>query len=74
MICRENVILYDKYGTFLSIRDRLPNNNRKSEEIFYPSVLSFQNYLALKNGRENGKEYLCSSGITIEGEEEYIDN
>ncbi|PQQ68341.1 nucleotidyltransferase [Acetivibrio saccincola] len=41
MICRENVILYDKYGTFLSIRDRLPNNNRKSEEIFLSQCVEF---------------------------------
>ncbi|MDQ2086782.1 nucleotidyltransferase domain-containing protein [Herbivorax sp. ANBcel31] len=41
MICRENVILYDKYGTFMSIRDRLFRNNRKREELFLAQCVEF---------------------------------
>ena len=41
MICRENVILYDKYGSFLSIRDRLVNNNIKGEEVFLSQCVEF---------------------------------
>lgn len=41
MICRENVILYDKYGTFMSIRDRLVSNSRKGEEVFLSQCVEF---------------------------------
>ena len=55
MICRENVILYDKYGTFYPSGIGYLIIIERVKKFFYPSVLSFQNYLALKNGRENGK-------------------
>ncbi|TYQ15472.1 UNVERIFIED_CONTAM: nucleotidyltransferase-like protein [Acetivibrio alkalicellulosi] len=41
MICRENVVLYDKYGTFLSLRDRLARNNKKNEEAFLMQCVEF---------------------------------
>lgn len=41
MICRENIILYDKYGTFMSIRDRLVRNDRKNEEVFLSQCVEF---------------------------------
>ena len=41
MICRENVILYDRYGNFMAIRDRLVNNSIKSEEVFLSQCVEF---------------------------------
>ncbi len=43
MICRENIPLYDRKGTFMSIKERLSstNNNRKSEEVFLEQCIDF---------------------------------
>ncbi|HHV29652.1 nucleotidyltransferase domain-containing protein [Acetivibrio mesophilus] len=41
MICRENIILYDRYGTFMSIRERMSNNKMKSEEMFLRQCIEF---------------------------------
>jgi len=41
MICRENIILYDRYGTFMSIKERMLNSKIKSEEIFLRQCIEF---------------------------------
>lgn len=41
MICRESIILYDRYGTFMSIRSRLTSNKAKSEEVFLTQCIEF---------------------------------
>ncbi|GAE87439.1 nucleotidyltransferase [Acetivibrio straminisolvens] len=41
MICRENIILYDRYGTFMSIRERMINSKIKSEEVFLRQCIEF---------------------------------
>ncbi|HOQ38189.1 MAG TPA: nucleotidyltransferase domain-containing protein [Acetivibrio sp.] len=45
MICRENIIIYDRFGTFMSIRERLTNNNIKSEEVFLEQCIEFSKML-----------------------------
>lgn len=45
MICRENIIIFDKFGTFMSIRERLFNNKTKSEEIFLQQCIEFSKML-----------------------------
>jgi predicted nucleotidyltransferase len=41
MICRENIVLYDRQGTFMYIRDRLTRSRDKSEEIFLQQCIEF---------------------------------
>lgn len=43
MICRDNIPLFDRKGTFMYIRERLANsnNNRKSEEVFLEQCIDF---------------------------------
>lgn len=41
MICRDNIALYDKHGTFLYIREKLPRNKSKSEEEFLQQCVEF---------------------------------
>lgn len=45
MICRENIIVYDKFGTFMSIRERLASNKLKSEETFLQQCIDFSKKL-----------------------------
>lgn len=43
MVCRDNIVLYDRRGTFRAIKERLisVNNNRKSEEVFLEQCIDF---------------------------------
>lgn len=43
MICRDNIPLFDRKGTFRSIKERLTsiNNNRKNEEEFLEQCIDF---------------------------------
>lgn len=43
MICRDNIPLFDRKGTFMSIKSRLSNDNntRKSEEAFLEQCIDF---------------------------------
>ncbi len=45
MICKENIIVYDKYGTFISIKERLAVNNVKKEEEFLNQCIEFAKML-----------------------------
>ncbi|MCX7749800.1 MAG: nucleotidyltransferase domain-containing protein [Clostridia bacterium] len=45
MICKENIILYDKFGTFTAIREKLMNNNIKGEEVFLAQCVEFARML-----------------------------
>jgi uncharacterized protein len=45
MICRENTIFHDKVGTFTSIKERISNNARKSEEKFLIQCIEFAKML-----------------------------
>ncbi|MFZ5988914.1 MAG: nucleotidyltransferase domain-containing protein [Bacillota bacterium] len=41
MICRDNIVLYDRFGTFMSLRDKLVRNKIKSEEVFLEQCVEF---------------------------------
>jgi predicted nucleotidyltransferase len=41
MICKENTIVYDKKGTFTSIKERITSNNIKNEEVFINQCINF---------------------------------
>ena len=41
MICRENIIVYDRKGTFISIKERISSNTVKSEETFINQCIKF---------------------------------
>lgn len=41
MICRDNIVLYDKHGTFLYIREKLSRNKLKNEEVFLQQCIEF---------------------------------
>lgn len=43
MICRDNIPLFDRKGTFMSIKQRLASssNNRKNEEMFLEQCIEF---------------------------------
>jgi predicted nucleotidyltransferase len=45
MICKENIIIYDKYGTFISIKERLAVNDIKKEEEFLNQCVDFARML-----------------------------
>ena len=45
MICKENIIIYDKYGTFISIKERLSVSNIKKEEEFLVQCVEFARML-----------------------------
>ncbi|HOV25407.1 MAG TPA: nucleotidyltransferase domain-containing protein [Pseudobacteroides sp.] len=45
MICKENIIIYDKYGTFISIKERLSVSNIKKEEDFLVQCVEFARML-----------------------------
>jgi uncharacterized protein len=45
MICRENIILYDKLGTFQAIRERIVSNPIKKEETFLIQCVAFAKML-----------------------------
>lgn len=45
MICKENIIIYDKFGTFISIKERLAVNNVKKEEEFLNQCIEFAKML-----------------------------
>jgi len=45
MICKENIIIYDKYGTFISIKERLSVSNIKKEEEFLVQCVEFAKML-----------------------------
>ena len=50
MICRENVILYDRYGNFMAIRDRLVNNIKVKG--FLSQCVEFSKLFGSENGRK----------------------
>lgn len=41
MICRENITIFDKRSTFITIRERLTKNSIKSEETFLEQCVEF---------------------------------
>lgn len=41
MICRENIILFDKYNTFRAIKERITNGSVKEEEEFINQCIEF---------------------------------
>lgn len=41
MICRDNLVLFDKHGAFLYIREKLSKSRIKSEEDFLQQCISF---------------------------------
>lgn len=41
MVCRDNIILYDRFGTFMSIRERLTKSRVKGEEVFLQQCVEF---------------------------------
>jgi uncharacterized protein len=41
IILRENIVIFDKQGTFLSIREKISINNIKSEETFLEQCIKF---------------------------------
>lgn len=45
MMCRENVILFDKNNIFTSIKERICSNNVKSEEEFLAQCVEFAKML-----------------------------
>jgi uncharacterized protein len=45
MICKENMILYDKFGTFTSIKERMLKNNNKDEGVFINQCIEFSRML-----------------------------
>ncbi|MDP4182597.1 MAG: nucleotidyltransferase domain-containing protein [Bacillota bacterium] len=45
MICKENIILYDKFGTFITIKERLAANDVKKEEEFLNQCVDFARML-----------------------------
>lgn len=45
MICRDNVIFYDKMGTFTAIKERLARSETKSEEKFLSQCVEFAKML-----------------------------
>lgn len=45
MICKENIILFDRFGTFMSIKERLAVNNTKKEEEFLTQCVEFAKLL-----------------------------
>ncbi len=45
IICKENIIIYDKYATFMSIKERLSVNNVKKEEDFLMQCVEFAKML-----------------------------
>ncbi|MCX7921789.1 MAG: nucleotidyltransferase domain-containing protein [Clostridia bacterium] len=51
MICRENIILYDKYATFTAITERLANYTLKSEEVFLSQCVDFAKMLGSEKWR-----------------------
>jgi len=45
MICKENIIIYDKYATFMSIKQRLIVSETKNEEEFLSQCVEFAKML-----------------------------
>ncbi len=45
MICKENIILYDRFGTFMSIKEKLSVNTKKKEEEFLMQCVEFAKML-----------------------------
>ncbi len=41
IICKENLILYDKFGAFSAIKEKLQRNERKDEEEFLMQCIEF---------------------------------
>lgn len=41
MICKENIIFFDKHNTFKSIKDRISHSTVKSEEEFLQNCIEF---------------------------------
>jgi uncharacterized protein len=45
MMCRDNIILFEKCGTFTAIKERMINSEVKREEIFLEQCVDFARIL-----------------------------
>lgn len=58
IICKENFILYDKFGTFMAIKESISSNSKKGEEEFLKQCVEFAKILGSQKWEQKWEKTL----------------